>query len=390
MNLSTKDTRMKSTLGKIIILIFLEVFSFAKTNLATFSLTSDKSDVYLKEAVEVTFEATQKDHSVVMFFFLKPKISDAYKIELLHKTEDELSYHNKKTTFTYLLFPLKSGDIKVDFDFTVKVASDEAVAQVYRGGRDNVKWIDTTDTDIKLKPLVLSVKDIDSDTKLVGDFKLVSKLKNSRINEYESANITYYLEGSGFDEVNIDPLGKIEGVTVFEDVTTHYNKETKDGYKIKREFSYALIAKNDFSIKQKEIKCYSVKNNSYYILKTKSYDIKVDKSDNAELIDNEDYPAKPYDFAKIKEFFIYVAIFITGFLSAKLLPENFKTWKKKKKFADITNAHTPRELLLLLMDRYNNMNILKNSIDDLEKLLYKNSSKKSFNTIKKEVLEALK
>jgi hypothetical protein len=391
MNLSTKDTQMKSTLGKIIILLLLEILSFAKTDLATYSLTTEKKDVYLKEPLEITFQAIQKEHSNVMFFFLKPKKSDKYKIELLHKTEDELSYHNKRTTFTYLLFPLKSGTIKVDFDFTIKTASDEAVAQVYRGSRDNVKWIETTDTKVEVTPLSLKVKNIDSDTKLVGDFKLISKLKNNHINEYESANITYYLEGVGFDEVDIDPIGKIEDVTIFKDVTKHSNRATKDGYKIKREYTYAILAKSDFFIQGEEIKCYSIKKGSYYILRSQPYEIKVDKNNPTELIDSENYPSQSsYDFAKIEEFFIYIAIFLAGFISAKLFPKTFKSVYKYRKYDDIIKTKTPKELLLLLIDRYNNNYDLKSSISDLENLLYKNSSKKSFNTIKKEILEALK
>lgn len=296
---------MKNILGKLIVIALLELICFADAKLATYSLSANKKEVYVKEAVEITFHANQKDHKNVMFFFLTPKQSNDYEIKLLHKTEGELTYHNKKTTFTYLLFPLKSGEIKVNFDFTIKVASDEAVAQVYSGGRNNVKWIDTIDTKITLQPLSIQVKKLESGTDLVGDFKIVSKLKKTHITSYESANITYFLEGKGYDESDINIIDNIDNINIFKDIKTHLRKATTDGYKIKKEYSYALIGEKDFFIKPKEIKCYSVKQNRYYTIQTTPYNIKVDKLDNLTLIDNENYPTPSYDFETIKTFFIY-------------------------------------------------------------------------------------
>lgn len=380
---------MKNTLGKILLLIIFEIFALANTNLATYSLSTNKKDVSFKEAVEITFQAQQKNHSDVMYFFLEVQSSKDYKVELLQKHEEEISYHNKKTTFTYLLFPLKSGEIKINFDFTIKQASDEAVAQVYRGGRNNVRWIDTINTKIELEPVVLHVQELDINTDLVGDFKIVSKIKEERIKAYESVNITYYLQGTGYDEVTIKPIDEIDGVKIFSAETKHFNKATKDGYQIQREFDYALIADKDFSIEEKEIKCYSTKSHSYYTLKTKPYNIKVDKLDKSTLIDNENYPDETYNFENIKQFFIYMLIFITGFMSAKLLPTSFKRISKKEKFSDIKETKTPKELLLLLMNDYRSYK-LDSTYADLETLLYKDKSEKSFKTIKKELFEALK
>lgn len=379
---------MKNILGKILIFTLLQVCSFADANLATYSLSANKTTTHLKEAVEITFQARQKDHTNVMFFFLEPKESKDYKIELLQKNEEEFSYHDKKTTFTYLLFALKDGDITIDFNFTIKLASDEAVAQIYRGGRNNEKWIDTNDKNIPLAPIVLHVKEIQKDTELVGDFKISSKLKSDHIHPYENANLTYTLEGEGYNETDINFIDMIKDVTIFKDLTEDFNKATKDGYQMKREYSYALVGEKDFSIHSKEIKCYSPKQDRYYTLQTQPYNIKVDEIADSTLVDNEDYPEEDYNFDKIKSFFIYLTLFVAGFMSAKLLPKSFQIKRKEQKYDDIRDAKTPNELLLLLLDRYRTHQ-LKESVNDLESLLYKNSNKKSFATIKKEILEAL-
>ena len=114
---STKDIQMKNNLGKLYLLLLFPFFLFANSDLASYTLTSNKKDVVEKEAVEVTFTASQKDHTNTMFFFLEPHKSSDYEIILLDKYTQTVSSHNNLTTFKYLLFPLKAGEIHVDFDF---------------------------------------------------------------------------------------------------------------------------------------------------------------------------------------------------------------------------------------------------------------------------------
>jgi hypothetical protein len=377
---------MKNTLGKLLIFIYLGCVALA-SSLATYKLTASKENPKIKEAVEIKFVAHQKDHEDVMFFFLEPKKSQNYKIVLLKKESKELAYHDKKTTFTFLVFALKSGDIKVEFDFTIKVASDEAVAQVYRGSRDNVKWIETQNTKIKLNPLILKVQNLKSHVALIGDFKLSSTIKDTNISAYKSTNITYHLEGVGYDEIEINPIQSIKDVKIFSQITKHYNKATKDGYEIQREFNYALIAEKSFQIKPKEIKCYSPKTDTYYTLKTKPYNINVSKLDTSTLIDNDDFPKQKDYFEPLKKFFIYIVIFLAGFLSARFIPT--KKGKKKEKFLDIKDAQNAKELLYILMHSYPQHN-LKDFSKKLEEIVYAKADKSEFIKIKKEILIKLK
>ena len=391
MNLSTKDIQMKNTLGKILLIILLEVFAIANSYLANYSLTANKTNVHVKEAIEITLKAQQTDTTDVMFFFLEPKASHDYKIELLQKVENEISYHNKQTTFTYLLFPLVKGEIKVDFNFTIKVASDEAVAQVYRGSRDNVKWIETKNTDIILSPIILNVQRLEYGTKLIGDFELISKIDNKNINAYESSNITYTLIGNGYDKIDINPITNIGNVNIFRDITKHFSKATKDGYKIKREFNYALLSDKTFDVDSKEIKCFSPKKNIYYTLKTDSYKINVTKTDISTIIDKEDYPQQIHDFSILINLLVYLIVFLTGFISAKLLPKDIlkRFYKKDDNLIDIKKSKNPKALLLTLLKNYSNED-LEDVYKELEKLMYKKAGYKSFKSIKEALIESLK
>ncbi|MBU0631604.1 BatD family protein [bacterium] len=376
---------MKKNLGKI--LLFLIFPLIVSADLATYSLTSNKKDVYTKEAVEITFTALQKDHTDEMFFFLEPKKSDKYEIALLDTNTKKISYHNQTTSFKYLLFPLKEGEIDVEFDFTIKVASDDAVAQIYTGGRNNVKWIDTTDTKVKIKPLRLHVKPLKEDVQLVGDFSITSNIQSTNVNSYGSANIRYTLSGVGYNEKEFDLLKKIDDVTIFSEVSDDILKNKSEGSEIKREFSYALVAKKDFTIPSLIIKAYSPKYNRYYTLKTESYDIKVSSIDPSTLVDDKEFPQeKDYDFTTLKDIFIASLIFLAGFVTAKLSSDiRFKKSAKKQKFKDIKDAKTAKELILVLLQNYKESHLIK-YIDELEAAQYKHSGR-SFKEIKNEILK---
>lgn len=389
MSLSTKDTQMKHALGRIAIILSMQLYLFADVDLARYTLTSSSYEVYQKQAIEITFSATQVDHDDEMFFFLDSVESDSYKILLLDKKTQELGYHDRKTTFRYLVFPLSSGSVSIDFDFTIKVASDEAVAQVYRGSRDNVKWIETINTKVDVKPLIIDVKALKEGIELVGDFRIDTKLKNSKIDAYQSANIAYTLSGVGYDEVDINPISEIAGVEIFKELTLKDARATKDGYKIEKTFNYALVANKSFSIDAKKINCFSPKSSKYYTIDLNKQNIEVTKLEMLEVLDDENYPKQESSFSTFKEFLIYLIIFLTGYASAKITPNIKSKTTQKKSHTEIRDASTPKELLFVLANNYSKYDF-KDECSKLEEMVYKKgASNYNFSLIKKSVLEML-
>lgn len=380
---------MKKNLGKIFLFLLLPFTLLGDSNLADFSLSVNKKDVVIKEPIEITFQAKQKDYTNSMFFFLEIKKNDAYEVVLLDQVTKKISNHNSSTTFKYLLFPLKSGDIDVNFDFTIKVASDGDLAKIYTGGRDNVKWMDTLNSKVEVPSLHLHVSPLSQKVDLVGDFTLDAKLQKSDINQYGSANIRYTLSGAGYTEKNLQLLSKIPNVTAFSQVTDLVSKATSNGYEIRREYSYALSSKSNFTILPIEIKAYSPKQNKYYTLKSSSYDIKVSSIDPKTLIDNKEFPpTKNYDFENLKDIGIALLIFLAGFVSAKVAPSlNFQRGKREKrgKFQDIKESKTPKELMIVLLQNYKT-SITEKYINELELLEYKKSDI-SFQKIKSNLLK---
>ena len=377
---------MKNALGRTLILFALVLNVWAQPRLADYELTSAKSELYVKEAVEIKFVAKQIDHEHIMYFFLEPKQSRDYKIVLLNKEAVELVRHDKVTTFTFLLFPLKSGYVTVDFDFTVKVASDEAVAQVFEGSRDNVKWIETINTKIALKPLALSVKALQKAVDLVGEFEIASTLDKNSIDSYESANIRYNLTGVGYNDFSLEPIDETPNATLFSSVTQHYEKATPEGYEIHRELNYALVAPNDVKVKAKAFKCYSPKRDEFYEIATKEFDIKVSPIKKSTLIDEEDYPKTENYFEQAKNIAIYLIVFLSGYFTAKYAPSEFS--KKTAPYQDVREAKNAKELLFVLMRKYDKRS-LQRHYETLNAIAYEKANPKEFKKIKKQILQDL-
>lgn len=379
---------MKKSLGKLILLLLLQTFLHANP-LASYKLFANKTEASLKEPIEIKFIAKQKDHTDNMFFLLEPKKSPDYDIKLLEKVSSDKRDHNAETTFVYILFPLKAKKIEVDFDFTVQTASDKAVKQSYVDDHDGGKAVQMKNTKVKIEPLLININKIPQDVDLVGDFTLEAKCDKTKIAQYDNVNIIYTLKGTGYKIDKTSLLKDIANVHKFSDVHEEYSKLTKDGYISKKTYTYALSSKENFNTPALQLKAYSFKKNQVYTLKVPSYSIEITKINPKNLLDKKESPTsqKLFKSENIKEFFIYLIIFISGFISAKYTNISFKNRKKDGKFQDIRKTNSSKELILVLISKYQHYNI-KSFVDELEKAEYEQSSQ-SFSELKKEVLKYL-
>ena len=391
MKKSTKDIQMKKNLGRILFTLILFFISAHAQNLAEYKLLANKKSAYVKEAIVITFTATQLNHTDNMMFSLHPKKSNDFKIILLNKKIDDKEHHSSHTVFTYLLFPLKAKEIAVNFDLTIRTASDNAVAQSYVDDHDGSVGIQTNDTKIAIEPLQIKVKKLAKNVALVGDFKLKKKLQNSKINQYESTNIVYTLSGTGYDNKNIRPIKKIKNVTIFSEINDIYSKLTQDGYKIKREYIYALSTKDNFTIPKTTLQAYSPKRGIYYTLTIPKQIITVTKINTSSLLDKEESPKNEpsIDFEKFKQFLIYLMIFVSGYITALNTPKKIKKKLIFQKHDALQKAKTAKELLAILTNSYD-LQEMHDEIRVLEELVYKENKSISFKKIKAEIIEKLK
>ncbi len=355
--------------------------------LASYTLSANKTTASIKEAITITFETQQKDYTDNMMFTLEPKKSSDYKIILLNKSVDDKKKHHASAKFTYLLFGLHAKTIALDFDFIVRTASDQAVANSFVDDHDDSIATQTHDTTLPIKPLKITIKPLKHPVAFVGDFTLKAYVPQTKINQYESANITYTLQGTGYDTQTFHPLHSIKDVTIFSETNDLYKKNTQKGYSIKREYIYALSAKKDFTIASLNLLAYSPTKDKYYTLSTPQYAIKVTPIESAKLLDNEEYPNDtPFiQLESLKKYFIYLLIFLSGYLTAKMQMPFFRKKEHSKEYTAIYKAQGPKELLFTLINLHKEK-VFQNEVQLLEEILYHNAGH-NFHTIKKKLLQ---
>lgn len=381
---------MKKHLGDLLLILFFAHISLYANNLASYNLIANKHEAFVKEPIKITFFAKQKDNTDHMFFLLKPKSSALYKIKLLKKVINDKKYHSSTTSFTYILFPLKAGNIKISFDFIIQTASDKAVAQSFVEDHDDNIGIQTSNKKISLAPILLTIKALAQPVDLVGDFHLQSKIDTQEISQYNDVNLLYTLQGSGYMVHLKYLLPSTHNVTMFSDVQTLSSKLTQNGYSVKKEYNYALSAKKNFLIPSVVLKAYSPSLHQFYTLKIPSYKIKVTQINPETLLDKNEVPQeKRYlNFISIEQFISYIFIFLSGFFVAKITNVQFTRKKKEKKYLDIKESQSPKELILVLLNNYNNKDI-NPYIAKLEKLQYSKESQWNFKDIKMALLEEI-
>jgi len=378
---------MKKSLGKIGVILLLMQTLLLSDQLATYSLSSDKKSAMVKEPVVITFKVSQKSSSDRMFFLFTPLKSPDYEIQLLKSLNDDTLNHQAKASFSYLLFPLKAKKIEVKFNFSIQTASDEALAQSYVDDHDGGKAIEKVNHPISLKSLTIDVMPTPKNIDLYGDFTLSSKSDRTKIAPYEDINLLYTIKGEGYKNETISLFHKIPNVTLFKDIHNVYSKITKNGYQTQRVYTYALSDTEDFTVPALHLNAYSFSKHKAYTLDTPAYHIHVKAIDIQTLLDKSDSPMTTplLSLEIMKQYFIYIVIFLFGFISAKLSEINIIKRVKNTPFEDIKNTQTAQELILLLLNNYKNMEI-KEYVERLEKIAYKQSSQ-SFHEVKKEILE---
>ncbi|PTB87722.1 hypothetical protein C9925_01575 [cyanobacterium G8-9] len=315
---------MKQYLGKILLLLFC--FTYLSASDFDYSIHVDNTTPYVKEAVILTVDVNQTNHDIVLLFDFDLVKSDAYTFQRIDIKEID-AYHAVQIRYTYLIYPLKSGVVDINFHLVQKATTDASVAYSFSGDRDNVKGLVTTNSKIDLAPLILQVKEIPKETQIVGDFTLTYKVKTHEAKAYEPLPLQVTIKGLGYPPL-IDPLITQEGnFTLFTEAPLVTSIATHKGTHTTVTYPMAFSHNKSFTLHPIVIHAFNPKTEKYYTLDVPTQHFTITQIDKKTLIDTIDAPA-PFttDWRWVQTLLGYFLVFFAGYLTALSLK-----WGKKKK-----------------------------------------------------------
>ncbi len=358
-------------LKRLLISILMFQMLYAQDDVA-YSFHLSTTTPYRQEAVFLDVNISQLDHFKVMLFKFTLKNSKDYSFHQIGLEERE-KYHDLRHEYSYVVYPKKSGEVKIEFEMVKSLTDDDKVTYSISGDRDSVKRLEKEDIEVNLKPMLLNVKALPKGVTLVGDFKLTHTLDKQNTEAFDPINLKVKLKGRGYVEP-FEILKESKSYRLFHQAPKVKKFYTKDGTTTDIEWEYAISAKESFTLPSIELKAFNPKSEKLYTLKVPEYMIKVDKVKEENLLDSENVPkmSKPIDWAWWRWLFSYIFVFMAGFLMPRDLFRRKKPTLKSDKdilAEQIRGAKSHKELLEILLAE--NSNNYSKAIEALELVLYK-------------------
>ncbi|SMC08623.1 BatD family protein [Nitratiruptor tergarcus] len=349
---------MRSVLGSILLVVAL--FG-ADVQVST-------TTPFYKEPVLLTFTYSDPEPQKIVWVKFSPVKDPAIESHFLKKTVNSGSY-----TFSYLLFPLKEGEITMHYILKVKKSAVEVIQQDILGtGYEQTNPIEGKVYTIDVAPTIFHVKHV-KPVDLYGDFHITLDVDKNKVESYEPLYVSVRLRGVGYVPQLEDPL-QIPGVKILKDKPQKSVQFTPKGAEVDYIFRYAVVSDHNFTIPALRLKEFDFAR--YKDLTTPAYTITVIRPKN--LVDKENNPLKiEPTFEKFQAVLLYVAVFLAGVLSGVIL---YLLWRRKE-IEDILLARNHKELLALLVVRYPNCFAKEKEALEREENLQK---------IKKEIIKGLK
>ncbi|MDQ7085602.1 MAG: hypothetical protein Q9M36_12125 [Sulfurovum sp.] len=307
---------MKHSLGKLLLYCMCVVLNAGDFD---YTLEISKSNPYVKEALLLTLDVNQSNHDVVLFFDFDLLPSADYTFERSNIQEID-GYHNTQIRYSYLIYPLRKGRIEVNFYLLQKATTDESVAYSFSGDRDNVKTLETRDTFIAIKPLVLNVKPLAKGTQIVGDFKLDYRIKKHEALAYEPLPMQVTIEGIGYPPLLDGLLPKESLFQTFSQAPEVSVSTREQGRYAKVHYTMALSHDRNFSLAPIEIHAFNPRLEKYYSLHIPRQSFVIAEINHTALLDSINTPlAVEIEWSWLKEMLFALFYVAVGYTTAILL-----------------------------------------------------------------------
>ena len=317
---------MKKHLGKSIFLLILPMFLHAASFVHHIRLS--KQQAYLHEPIQLSVDINQTDAKPILLFQFEIQKSSDYRIEQIDATYDNTLHHTKIHNL-YLVYPLKTGKIHIDFKLIKRVTNDAKIAYFFSGDRDDFKKLETIDTPIALRPCSLEVLPLPQENMLVGDFNLSYEIPTHRVDAHKAIPMTITLQGKGYPPSMQDIMPKAilaaNHVSLFSQKPVIRKKILAKDIFYTTIYTLAFSAAQSFDIPALTLHAFHPEHNKSYTLTLPTQHFEVRPVAKAKLVDTEDNPkALSSHFTSLKQIFLYLLVFMMGYFSAYAIK-----WQKK-------------------------------------------------------------
>lgn len=349
---------MKKNLGRLFLAIFIFVHGGLFASTYTWSAASNKKTAYVGEPIYLQYVCAFSDRAELFSIEFNPPLEhEEYTLKPLGYAQTIVD-GKKINSYEFLAFAKKAGEVKFEFEALMKETTEDSVEEMIIG-RDNVKKEEVIKKSIKLD--ILKAEITETNSSLVGDFKLEAKRHEPKVKANEPYHLRVTIKGEGNFEALQPLFFEIEGVKVFASEVEKNLKLGQNGQSGEWSQRFAFVGERDFSIPEVKIEYFNTKTAKKESLILEAVTITVEKGfSKEELLDKPQEKSFEFDY----DYLYYLLIFIAGFLAGKIEikrealkkspDEEFKQKIDKAKslqeLAMILVLHDPKKYERLILD----------------------------------------
>ncbi len=321
-----------------------------------------------------------------------PKLSDFW-VKQLPGQKQDIEGNYRVVTYSYLIFPQKSGELKIPATF-VQIGKAVPMGSGFDDPFFNnslfsqIKW-----SKIYSNSITINVKPLPNNLELYGHFLLTAKTDKTKVNANEPVNLTIKVEGEG----NIDDVKKFN--LKIPDAMVYANEpEVKSAIvngKYKGVFTQkiAIVADKNFTIPSLSLSYFDKDLNKSVTVKTNPINIEVvgtPKVSNTPKVEISKTTKKALPQTETKQkvvvknsnnlWYVYLVVGLILGILLTLIIQKLKPSSKNKKLKpileQIKKAKSDRELYKLLLPYAKDDEYLKDKLNKLEENIYKGQKNK--------------
>ena len=214
-------------------------------------LETEKEKARVGEPVEVTVRFVQKiDVSVMNVDFVPIKYENFWVKRIVGRKE----YRQKEERVIeerFLFFPQIAGELTIG-PAEVKIAMAKKMRDAFGYVVRRPQWFSVVS-----KPVTLHVDPLPEGVKLVGNFKIETRVEPLRAEAGRPVTLTVSVEAEGnIEDFDLPPL-RIEGVTVYEEEPKIEQRYLQGVYRGRWVKKYVLVADRSFTIPSMELRFFN-------------------------------------------------------------------------------------------------------------------------------------